>query len=165
MVANKAGVSVDALAAEDTLDDVAQSEMAGMEEKKEELAAAPALAAAPLDIPAEHNASVDAMDAESATDRRDLSELTVEEVGRFVKTVLQHPHGKCPEIMAREYAESFQKRHVDGIELIQYTADDFEKPHFDLTGPRARHLFQMVEKAAANGLGSDLIPLPSTASL
>jgi len=164
------GLSVDAPAAEDAFDGVARKETAEMEEKKEELAVAPALAAAPLDIPAEHKASVDTMNAEPTTaepttDRRDLSELTVEEVGRFVETVLQHPHGKVPEKMVREYAESFQKRHVGGIELIQYTAEDFEKPHFDLTGPRARHLFQMVEKAAANGLGSDLIPLPSMASL
>ena len=149
---------------------MARNETAEIEEKKEELAVAPVLAAAPLDIPAEHKASVDTMNAEPTTaepttDRRDLSELTVEEVGRFVETVLQHPHGKVDEKMVREYAESFQKRHVGGIELIECTAEDFEKPHFDLTGPRARHLFQMVEKAAANGLGSDLIPLPSMASL
>jgi len=66
-------------------DGVARKEAAETEQDTEEPAAASEPPAALSDLPAEQDALVDAV---PTTDRR-LSELTVEEVGQFVETVLQ----------------------------------------------------------------------------
>jgi len=46
--------------------------------------------------------------------------------------------------------------------MIKFKRKDF-RTDFKLIGRRGRHLYDMVKKGVANGLGPDFIPLPDMA--